>query len=99
MAKVTVYAIYHPDSGLFYDGIGLSELNAKTKFYNSEKNAKLANVNNFVRIKVAWDYLEKAYNINKWNINIARDEYGEIFRMFGNLTIVPLSLEYQDGLE
>lgn len=99
MTKITVYAIYHPDSGLFYDGIGLSKLNAKTKFYNSEKNAKLANVNNFVRIKVVWDYLGKIYKINKWNINISKDEYDEVLRMFGNLTIIPLSLEYQDGLE
>ena len=94
MAKVTVYAIYHPDSGLFYDGIGLSELNAKTKFYNSERNAKLADINCYVVAKITWDYLEKVYKINKWDINIAKEKYNEIVEMFRGLKIVPISLEY-----
>lgn len=99
MTKVTVYAIYHPDSGLFYDGIGLSKLNAKTKFYNSEKNAKLADVNGFVITKITWDYLEKVYKLNRWNINIRKEKYNETVGMFKNLTIVPLNLEYRNGLE
>lgn len=97
MASEIVYAIYHPDSGLFYDGNGLSELNAKTKFYNSERNAKLADVNNFVTVKITWDYLKKVYNKLAIDIDISKEEYNNTLQMFRNLKIVPINLEYNQA--
>lgn len=97
MTSEIVYAIYHPDSGLFYDGNGLSKLNAKTKFYNSERNAKLADINNFVAVKITWDYLEKTENISKWHIDIDKEHYNKTLQSFRCLKVVPINLEYNQA--
>jgi hypothetical protein len=94
MASKVVYAIYHPDSGLFYDGNGLSKLNAKTKFYNSEHNAKLADMV-FVAVKITWDYLEKTEHISKLYIDIDKEHYNKTLQSFRCLKIVPVNLEYR----
>lgn len=92
MASEIVYAIYHPDSGLFYDGNGLSKLNAKTKFYNSERNAKLADMVS-VAVKITWDYLEKTEHISKLYIDIDKEYYNKTLQSFRYLKIVPVNLE------
>lgn len=92
MASEIVYAIYHPDSGLFYDGNGLSKLNAKTKFYNSERNAKLVDMT-FVAVKITWDYLEKTEHISKLYIDIDKEHYNKTLQSFRYLKIVPVNLE------
>lgn len=92
MASEVVYAIYHPDSGLFYDGNGLSKLNAKTKFYNSERNAKLADMVS-VAVKITWDYLEKTEHISKLYIDIDKEHYNKTLQSFRYLKIVPVNLE------
>lgn len=93
MVSEIVYAIYHPDSGLFYNGKGLSKLNAKTKFYNSIKNANLADLK-FIPAKIAWDFLEKVYNKPSIDIDISKEEYNNTLQMFRNLKVVPINLEY-----
>lgn len=92
MVSEIVYAIYHPDSGLFYDGNGLSKLNAKTKFYNSERNAKLADMVS-VAVKITWDYLEKTEHISKLHIDIDKEYYNKTLQSFRYLKIVPVNLE------
>lgn len=77
MKQKIVYAIYHTDTNMYYDGVGLSELSHKTKLYKRERDAELLIKNGFIPRKITFDILGKDKDI--WHKDISKEEYNSIY--------------------
>lgn len=97
MASEIVYAIYHPDSGLFYTGTTLDCLGINTKLYKTKSKAYCDKKVNTIGQSLTFDYLEKKYKMPVIYIDIDKEEFNKTFQMFRNLKVVPINLEYNQA--
>lgn len=97
MASEIVYAIYHPDSGLFYTGTTLDSLGINTKLYKTKSKAYCDKKVNIIGQSLTFDYLEKKYKMPAIYIDIDKEEFNKTFQIFRNLKVVPINLEYNQA--
>lgn len=111
MTSEIVYAIYHPDSGLYFTGKTLSELGADTKLYKTKRDGMKAiegyaeYISTGLTVKyssivntLTWDYLEKEKGADRWHINVGNAEYNSVFEMMRQLKVVPVNLEHNQNV-